>query len=173
MKKLSLWRSSGLLSLLCAALLAFAACSNSSDSSSAASATNKTIYVASSKPSDYMNKVVKGLGYKTYVNVGAKADGCVTPDVFVIKGSDLSSLSEDDTLLALLTCLDGKTLVIDEPTPQKIAAFGSKMDSALNLEKNKYVKARAKINENVPDHFMYQLIIALSDEETETNPFTV
>ncbi|MBR5966310.1 MAG: hypothetical protein IK015_09390 [Treponema sp.] len=155
MKNLSLWRNAGLLAMFCAALLAFAACSNSSDSSSAASATNKTIYVASSKPSDYMNKVLSNKGSFSYISGDISARD-TAPDVFVVLGSDIANLSDDKVRLSVLTCLQEKTLVFDFPTLDNIVQFKSKLDAFFAQEKNSVLKAQSALSLYSPYDFVEQ-----------------
>ncbi len=147
-----------------------ASCSGGDNPAALPSSSSKTLYKASSNLSDYASKTVGALGYSAYS--ASNADGAA-PDVFVVKGSDLASLSDDNVILALKTCLEGKALVIDCPSEQNVRDFGAKLDSALDLEKNAFLKARAKLDDDSPNQTVYQLVSALSDADgADSNTLT-
>ena len=123
---------------------------------------SKTLYKASSNLSDYAKKAVSALGYSSYS--ASKARGAA-PDVFVVKGSDLASLPYDKAILALKTCIEGKTLVIDGPTEQNVRDFGARLDSALDHENDALLRAQAKLDDDAPNQTVYQLVSALSDDD--------
>ena len=136
-----------------ASAIFFAACSNSSgggDTLAPPQTSSKTIYVASSNLSDYTSRIEKKLG--NFSRLG-NISGDQAPDVFIVSGNDAQSLSDSQTRLAVLTCLQGKTLVFDAPTLEHIAQFKTKVDSVLQQEKNAKLKAESLISPYSPYHF--------------------
>ena len=137
--------------------LLFTSCSNSSDNSallatlaSQPKTEGKTIYKASANLSDYMGRVEKKL---VSLKQTASAASDQAPDVFIVSGNEAQSLSDDQVRLAVLTCLQGKTLVFDSPTLDHISQFKAKIDSILQQEKNAALKAESALSPYSPYHF--------------------
>lgn len=114
--------------------------------------TRKTVYYASSL-SDFTKRAVKNTGY---VRTGDKD---TTPDIFAVSGSGLASLSDEEAILSLRTCLAGKALVLDRPDFSEIDAFWKRITEILDSdpEKYEYLKAEAALstytlNELVSDY---------------------
>lgn len=131
----------------------------------------KTIYIASSNLSDYMSRVEKKLGSFSRMGNIASAQA---PDVFVVSGNDVQSLSDDQVRLAVLACLQGKTLIFDSPTLEHIAQFKAKIDSVLQQESNAALKAESVLSPYSPYHFTEKATHAqesLQSSSSQENPY--
>lgn len=148
--------------------LAFASCDSGSDApiwipSSSSTSPLVSVYSSSANLSDYMKRTMKNMNVKTAGAAGA--------DVFVMKQSDVDSLGEADLTAIVQNCVDGKTFVIDAPTSSGVVRLGTRLDAVLAKPENAGLKAKAKLSDESPDHIVYLLASALSDNDTETNPF--
>ena len=109
------------------------------------------IYLASYGLSDYTQRSVSAVGFQTTENPNA------VPEVFVVKGSDAAVLSEQEVVLAVKTCLEGKTLIIDSPSEGQLESFKNRIDAVLsipaedgeeNVFKYEYLKDQSEISPN-------------------------
>lgn len=122
-----------IVAFLCTVYLLFVGCSNgvsddSSTSSSSSSvstnspvAANKTIHNMSSVLSEYMSSVEKRLGCRYW---GTSSSGPQIPDILVVNGRDTAGITEELIVTVLRVCMQGKTLVIDSPSPFYLSLFG-------------------------------------------------
>lgn len=148
--------------------LAFASCDSGSSapiwiSPASLTAPSVSVYSSSANLSGYMSL--------TLGNMNVKNAGAVGADVFVMKQSDVDSLGESDLTAIVQNCLDGKTFVIDAPTSSGVVKLGTRLDAVLAKPENAGLKAKAKLSDESPDHIVYLLSSALSDDDTETSPF--
>lgn len=120
----------------------FMSCSNGSGSSASVDPDNM-VYLASSGLSGYMQKTVNDMG------LSASTSTETVPKVFVVKGSDLENLSEEKILLAVRTCLEGKTFLIDSPSIKQIIDFETKVQEVLeSKEEYEYEMYQSDISPN-------------------------
>ena len=124
-------RKSFLYALIAATALFALSCSNGS-SDSGSEPVSKNTYVAFSHLSPYMQSTLK------------ETDGKITsstktvPEVYIVHGSRLSDLSEEQILLAVKTCLEGQTFIIDTPTYNQVLDFCIKLFNVLNKKEYEY-----------------------------------
>lgn len=106
------------------ALFAFASCAQDDDNPFIpyVPVGMKTVYKASSKLSDYSQRVVNGLNY---VSVAA----AFVPDLYVISGSDLAGLGGNGLKNIFETSLKGGTVLVDAPTSAQMIDFKAKVDA--------------------------------------------
>ncbi len=148
--------------------LAFASCDGGNNApvwipSSSSTGPLVSVYSSSANLSDYMSRTMKNMNVKTAGAAGA--------DVFVMKQNDVDSLGEADLTAIVQNCVDGKTFVIDAPTSSGVVRLGTRLDAVLAKPENAGLKAKAKLSDESPDHIVYLLVSALSDDDTETSPF--
>ena len=120
------------------------------------------VYYASNSLSPFTSRALRGTGMSdTY-------SGTTVSDIFAVKGSDLSALSDEDTILAVMTCLDGKTIVIDTPTLSQLDAFWSKIQTLLEDEQYEYLKAEHELS----PYTLYKIISNYGLDEDDDEDFT-
>lgn len=85
-----------------------------------------TYYYASGNLSAFTERAVKSTGYRV------TDDTDEVPDIFVVKGSDLATLSEKLTILAEKTLLAGKAFVVESPTFAQLDDFWTRINDYLN-----------------------------------------
>ena len=109
------------------------------------------IYLASYGLSDYTQRSVSAVGFQTTENPNT------VPEVFVVKGSDAAVLSEQEVVLAVKTCLEGKTLIIDSPSEGQLESFKNRIDAVLSIPaeddgendfRYEYLKDQSEISPN-------------------------
>ena len=110
-----------------AALFVFAACESGHDNPlvtvvALASEPKKTVYKASTNLSDYSQRVLKSI---EHVTAGAND----IPDLFVVSGADLATLTGDSLKKFFETSLKGGTVLVDAPTSAQVTAFKSNADA--------------------------------------------
>ena len=129
-------------------------CSNGSSSDGDSDAGR--IYLASPYAglSDYMKKTVQ----MTKLTASEKTESI--PKVFLVKGSDLANMSEANMLLAVETCAEGNTFVVDEPTQEQVKAFKTKLDSFLDKSENEYYNALQDVHLYSIDNLLLHFIDA-------------
>ena len=115
------------------------------------------IYLASSGLSDYTQRSVSSIGFQTTGNPNA------VPEVFVVKGCDAAILSEQEVVLAVKTCLEGKTLVIDCPTAKQLDAFKDRIDAVLSIpaedgEESEFKYEYLKDQSDISPNSIYEII---------------
>ena len=134
------------------------ACSNgsSSDGDLQPDAGKRGIYLASPYAglSDYMKKTVQ----MTRLTASEKTSSI--PKVFLVKGSDLANMSEANMLLAVETCAEGNTFVVDAPTQAQVKAFKTKLDSFLDKSENEYHNALQDVHLYSIDNLLLHFIDA-------------
>ena len=137
-------------SLLILGTVFIISCSNGSSSDS--DSKSKRIYLASSYSglSDYMKKTLSTTGLATF----DKTSGI--PEVFVVRGSDLASMTEENMRLAVETCAEGNTFIIDSPTQAQVKAFKAKLDTFLEKEGNEYQNALQDVHQYSIDNLLLQ-----------------
>lgn len=121
-----------------AALFCIAACSDGNDTPFTpyeAPKQQKTYCAASSNFSDYTKSVMKSLPY-------AKAGAKSVPDLFVVSGADLASLTGDGLKKFFETSLKGGTVLVDSPTPAQIASFKANADALFATADGENLKGR-------------------------------
>ena len=134
--------------------LAFVSCSNGSSDDNTFSG---EIYIASSFSSDYMNKtlsLIKNFSY-TKDSSGSRQKA---PDVFIILGSEASGLSDNQVRLAILTSLQGKSLIFDSPKLEDIIQFKTRIDTFLAKEENTTLKAECELSLYNPYNFIDKVV---------------
>lgn len=133
-------------------------CSNgsSSDGDLQPDAGKRGIYLASPYAglSDYMKKTVQ----MTRLTASEKTSSI--PKVFLVKGSDLANMSEANMLLAVETCAEGNTFVVDAPTQEQVKAFKTKLDSFLDKSENEYHNALQDVHLYSIDNLLLHFIDA-------------
>ena len=133
-------------------------CSNgsSSDGDLQPDAGKRGIYLASPYAglSDYMKKTVQ----MTKLTASEKIESI--PKVFLVKGSDLANMSEANMLLAVETCAEGNTFVVDAPTQAQVKAFKTKLDSFLDKSENEYHNALQDVHLYSIDNLLLHFIDA-------------
>lgn len=143
--------------LFLAGLLIFS-CSNgsSSDSDFQPDVGSKGIYLASPYIglSDYTKKTIQMTGLAFSGRTSA------VPRVFLVKGSDLANMSEANMLLAVETCAEGNTFVVDAPTQEQVKAFKTKLDSFLDKSENEYHNALQDVHLYSIDNLLLHFIDA-------------
>lgn len=129
-------------------------CSNGSSSDGDSDAGR--IYLASPYAglSDYMKKTVQ----MTKLTASEKTESI--PKVFLVKGSDLANMSEANMLLAVETCAEGNTFVVDAPTQEQVKAFKTKLDSFLDKSGNEYHNALQDVHLYSIDNLLLHFIDA-------------
>ncbi len=129
-------------------------CSNGSSSDGDSDAGR--IYLASPYAglSDYMKKTVQ----MTKLTASEKIESI--PKVFLVKGSDLANMSEANMLLAVETCAEGNTFVVDAPTQAQVKAFKTKLDSFLDKSENEYYNALQDVHLYSIDNLLLHFIDA-------------
>ena len=129
-------------------------CSNGSSSDGDSDAGR--IYLASPYAglSDYMKKTVQ----MTRLTASEKTSSI--PKVFLVKGSDLANMSEANMLLAVETCAEGNTFVVDAPTQAQVKAFKTKLDSFLDKSENEYYNALQDVHLYSIDNLLLHFIDA-------------
>ena len=137
-----------------ATIFAFAAC-GSSDPDNPISppepvVQKKAIYTASTNLSDYAKKSYNASDYQENYGFGV-------PELFVVSGADLKNLSATQIGLAIQTCLEGKTLLIDAPTPAQIATFGVMVETLLASEGGAELKAKVALSPDFPRHLFAKM----------------
>ncbi|EID85470.1 hypothetical protein MSI_10550 [Treponema sp. JC4] len=132
-------RKSFLYALIAATALFALSCSNGS-SDSGSEPVSKNTYVAFSHLSPYMQSTLK------------ETDGKITsstktvPEVYIVHGSRLSDLSEEQILLAVKTCLEGQTFIIDTPTYDQVVNFCEKLIAVLDKTENEYFNDMTEVS---------------------------
>ena len=119
-------------------------------------------YYASGNLSSFTLRSLEGTGAK---ETSSNTD---VPDIFAVKGSDLVTLSEEDTILAIRTCLDGKTIVIDSPTLAQLDAFWVKIQTLLENEKYEFLKAEHELS----PYTIYNIIANYGQDEGDDEEYT-
>lgn len=147
-----------------AALFVFAACESGHDNPlvsvvALASEPRKTVYKASTNLSDYGQKVVASI---EHVSAGAND----IPDLFVISGADLATLSEDNIKKAFETSLKGGTVLIDAPTSAQLTAFKTKVDTYFATENGAVLGGRVLAANDSFYNILKQHVISASDTAT-------
>ena len=129
-------------------------CSNGSSSDGDSDAGR--VYLASPYAglSDYMKKTVQ----MTKLTASEKTESI--PKVFLVKGSDLANMSEANMLLAVETCAEGNTFVVDAPTQAQVKAFKTKLDSFLDKTENEYYNALQDVHLYSIDNLLLHFIDA-------------
>ena len=96
----------------------------------------------------YASKDISLFTIRSLQETGGKetSDNTTVPDIFAVKGSDLATLSEDDSILAVRTCIEGKTIVVDCPTLAQLDAFWEKINTILEDEKYEFLKAEHELS---------------------------
>ena len=118
--------------LIAATLLFALSCSDESSGSSPEPDSNKLTYLASTQISDYTQRAMKTAGLASTNSTDS------IPQVYIVNGSDLASLSDDKILLAVKTCLEGQTFIIDAPDGYQIYRFVQTVQTLLEKDENKY-----------------------------------
>ncbi len=90
------------------------------------------------------------------------------PDIYAVKGSDLATLSEGDTILAVRTCLEGKTIVIDSPTLAQLDAFWEKIIVLLDREEYEFLKAEHELS----PYTIHSIIVNYGHDEGDDEEYT-
>ena len=139
--------------VLVSAVFAFS-CSNSSDSEPEPDVGARGIYLASSYQSlsDYTKKTVQFSGLKYSGRTST------VPRVFIVKGSDLAGMSDANMLLAVETCAEGNTFIIDAPTKDEVKAFKTKIDAFLEKSGNEYHNALQDVHVYSIDNLLFQFV---------------
>ena len=129
-------------------------CSNGSSSDGDSYAGR--IYLASPYAglSDYMKKTVQ----MTKLTASEKTESI--PKVFLVNGNDLANMSEANMLLAVETCAEGNTFVVDAPTQEQVKAFKTKLDSFLDKSGNEYHNALQDVHLYSIDNLLLHFIDA-------------
>lgn len=129
-------------------------CSNGSSSDGDSYAGR--IYLASPYAglSDYMKKTVQ----MTKLTASEKTESI--PKVFLVNGNDLANMSEANMLLAVETCAEGNTFVVDAPTQEQVKAFKTKLDSFLDKSENEYYNALQDVHLYSIDNLLLHFIDA-------------
>ena len=129
-------------------------CSNGSSSDGDSYAGR--IYLASPYAglSDYMKKTVQ----MTKLTASEKTESI--PKVFLVNGNDLANMSEANMLLAVETCAEGNTFVVDAPTQEQVKAFKTKLDSFLDKDENEYHNALQDVHLYSIDNLLLHFIDA-------------
>lgn len=129
-------------------------CSNGSSSDGDSDAGR--IYLASPYAglSDYMKKTVQ----MTKLTASEKTESI--PKVFLVNGNDLANMSEANMLLAVETCAEGNTFVVDAPTQEQVKAFKTKLDSFLDKSGNEYHNALQDVHLYSIDNLLLHFIDA-------------
>ena len=94
------------------------------------------VYIASKNLSDYMKKALEAANYKPTTKLTA-GEG-TTPNLFIAGAEDLSKLTDEEITLAIKTCVEGQTFVIDRPTVSDLFKFMVHFGEYLSKEKNSY-----------------------------------
>lgn len=147
-----------------AALFVFAACESGHDNPlvsvvALASEPRKTVYKASTNLSDYSKEVQKSI---EHVSAGAND----IPDLFVVSGADLATLSEDNIKKAFETSLKGGTVLIDAPTSAQLTAFKSKVDAYFATENGAVLGQRVLAANDSFYNILNQFALAAGDTAT-------
>lgn len=153
--------------LIAATLLFALSCSDesSSDESSGSSPepnSNKLTYLASTQISDYTKKTMKTAGLASTNSTNS------IPQVYIVNGSDLASLSDDKILLAVKTCLEGQTFIIDSPTYEQVLGFALKLWSVLEKSENEYYMNMTDIHPYSILRLICQFFDSTEKKEIET-----
>jgi hypothetical protein len=147
-----------IVSLLLTLPLFVLSCSNgsSSDEDLQPDAGKRGIYLASPYAglSDYMKKTVQ----MTRLTASEKTSSI--PKIFLVKGSDLANMSEANMLLAVETCAEGNTFVVDAPTQEQVKAFKTKLDTFLDKSENEYHNALQDVHLYSIDNLLLHFIDA-------------
>ena len=93
------------------------------------------VYIASKNLSDYMKKALESANITP--STTAPSDES-TPNIFIVSGVELSKLSDKDIILAVRTCLEGNTFIIDKPTISDLIGFIQPLNKVLSKEENTY-----------------------------------
>ena len=155
-----------ILSYVCLCLMSCNSSPDSIDNSSSDSIDTSPgkgkVYYASKDLSTFTLRAVRGTGDSvTYNNT-------TVSDIFVVKGDALETLSEEDTILALRTCLSGKTIVIDCPTLAQLDAFWTKIQTLLEDEKYEFLKAEHELS----PYTIYDIIVNYGSDASDDEDFT-
>lgn len=116
------------------------------------------IYYASRGLNDFTLRSVKGTGF----GVADNADEI--PGLFVVKGSDLASLSDEDTILAVKTVLEGKAFVVEMPTIKQLDDFWDKINDLLSDDQYEYLRAEHEMS----PYTIYKIIELYGSDEDYT-----
>lgn len=134
--------------------LTFISCSNGSgDPDDSVSKTSKEIYLASSSSSDYIKKTLSLIKNSSYTK-DCSASRQIAPDAFIVSGSESANLSDDQIRLAILTCLQGKSLIFDYPKIDDLVKFKTRVDTFLAKEENAHLKAECELHKYSPYDFI-------------------
>lgn len=139
----------------------FMSCNSSSDSIDTSPGKDK-VYYASKDLSTFTLRAVRGTGD------GATYSNTTVSDIFAVKGDALETLSEEDTILAVRTCLSGKTIVIDCPTLAQLDAFWTKIQTLLEDEKYEFLKAEHELS----PYTIYDIIVNYGSDAGDDEDFT-
>ena len=134
--------------------LTFISCSNGSGApDDSVSKTSKEIYLASSSSSDYIKKTLSLIKNSSYTK-NCSASRQIAPDAFIVSGSESANLSDDQLRLAILTCLQGKSLIFDYPKIDDLVKFKTRVDTFLAKEENAHLKAECELHKYSPYDFI-------------------
>lgn len=149
--------------LLVSAVFSFS-CSNSSDSDGEVDVGARGIYLASSYQSlsDYTKKTIQFAGLKYSGRTSS------VPKVFIVNSGALASMSEANMLLAVETCAEGNTFIIDAPTKEQVKAFKEKIDAFLAKEENAYHNALQDVHLYSIDNLLFQFVKTGDGSEPDT-----
>ena len=149
-------RKSFLFLLIAATVLFVLSCSDGSSGS------NKLAYLASTQISDYTQRAMKTAGLASTNNTDS------IPQVYIVNGSDLASLSDVKILLAVKTCLEGQTFIIDSPTYEQVLGFALKLWSVLEKSENEYYMNMTDIHPYSILRLICQFFDSTENKEIET-----
>ncbi len=148
------------LGFLAFTLLAFAlafglSCSHSTKP--AADDNKGRVYLMTGKSglSDYMKLTLDEL----HMNV--VSDATNVPDVVIVAGKDVATLSDSDVKLMILACLNGETIVVDAPSKDNFVSLKTKIETFLNKEENSHLKALSELG----SHSLYNVVESLSYDD--------
>lgn len=121
-----------------------------------------TLLNVSSSLSDYTEQTLKQLSYK------APSEGS-SPDVFIVKGSDMGKLSNEEYSLMGDTLLEGKTIIIDSPKKEDIVAFALAIELLPEFDENSKTKfiTKSYSPEDMIDTLMESMTSKITTEESE------
>ena len=126
------------------------------------------VYIASKNLSDYMKKVLESANITP--STTAPSDES-TPNIFIVSGAELSKLSDKDILLAVRTCLEGQTFIIDKPTISDLIGFMQPLNKVLSKEENTYYNDMTDISNYSIKNIFNQFPEADYDKEDKSKKF--
>ena len=126
------------------------------------------VYIASKNLSDYMKKALESANITP--STTAPSDES-TPNIFIVSGAELSKLSDKDILLAVRTCLEGQTFIIDKPTISDLIGFMQPLNKVLSKEENIYYNDMTDISNYSIKNIFNQFPEADYDKEDKSKKF--